>query len=720
MKDNKNLHILDNTNDDYIKLNARSKLFSPGQDNFKLDVEAAKSYITNHIEPRMMKFDNLRQRIGYLVENNYYDKTIIDKYDFKKIEELDEYAKSFNHSFPSFMGALKFFNAYALKTFDSEKYLESYTDRVLMNALFLGNGNYDKAKSILKNIMLGRFQPATPTFLNAGKKHRGEYVSCYLLRCEDNMESICRTISTSLQLSKRGGGVAICLTNLRETGSPIKNIDGLSSGPIPVMKILEDSFTYADQLGQRQGAGAVYISAHHPDIISFLDTKRENADEKIRIKSLSLGVVIPDITFELAKENKDMALFSPYDVKKVYGKPLSDISITEKYYEMLENPSIKKTFISARKLFLTIAELHFESGYPYILFEDTVNRRNAHDKKGRIIMSNLCSEIVQVSTASEYSQDLSFTKTGEDICCNLGSLNIDKMMKSGKEFGKAVYTAITALDVVSRNSDLDCAPSIKNGNANNHAVGLGAMNLHGFLATNSVMYNSPEAVDFTNIFFYTVAYNAFKASNKLAEEFGKFSSFDESRFADGSWFDKYTKCEPDKWTPATAKVKELFSKYDVEIPTQQQWIELVKKIKQTGLANSHLMAVAPTGSISYLSSCTPSLQPVVSTVEVRKEGKLGRVYVPAYEINFDNMAYYAIGAYEMGPDPIINVVAAAQQHVDQAISLTLFMTDKATTRDLNRAYVNAFKQGCASIYYVRIRQDVLEDSENYECDACKI
>ncbi|SYV96555.1 Ribonucleoside-diphosphate reductase subunit alpha, partial [Mycoplasma putrefaciens] len=534
MKDSKEL-ILDDSNDEYIKLNARSKIFAKGQDNFKLDVQAAKSYITNHIEPRLMQFDDLKQRIDYLVANEYYDKQILDKYQFEEITELDDYAKSFNHSFPSFMGALKFFNAYALKTFDGEKYLETYTDRALMNALFLGNGSYQKAKNILKNIMLGRFQPATPTFLNAGKKHRGEYVSCYLLRTEDNMESICRTISTSLQLSKRGGGVAVCLTNLRETGSPIKNIDGLSSGPIPVMKILEDSFTYADQLGQRQGAGAVYISAHHPDIISFLDTKRENADEKIRIKSLSLGVVIPDITFELARENKEMALFSPYDVQKVYGVALSDISITEKYYEMLENPNIKKTFISARKLFLTIAELHFESGYPYLLFEDTVNRRNAHDKKGRIIMSNLCSEIVQVSTPSQYNQDLSFTKIGEDICCNLGSLNIDKMMKAGKEFEEAVDISITALDVVSRNSDLDCAPSIKFGNANNHAVGLGAMNLHGFLATNAIMYDSPEAVDFTNIFFYTLAYNAFKASNRLAKEFGKFNSFDESRFADGSW-----------------------------------------------------------------------------------------------------------------------------------------------------------------------------------------
>lgn len=704
--------------DDYIALNAKSKLFDKGNDNFKLDLEAARSYMKNHIIPNMMKFNNTKERFEYLIENKYYDEEITNKYTIEEIDSLLKEAYSYKHEFPSFMGIMKFFNAYGLKSFDGKTYLENYEDRVVMNSLFFGAGSFEKAKSILKQMMLGRFQPATPTFLNAGKKQRGEYISCYLLRTEDNMESICRTITSSLQLSKRGGGVALCLTNIREFGAPIKNIKNQATGVIPIMKILEDSFSYANQLGQRQGAGAVYLNVHHPDIMSFLDTKRENADEKIRIKSLSLGVVVPDITFELARENKEMALFSPYDVERVYKKPMSDISITEEYHNMVENPEITKTYINARKLFQTIAELHFESGYPYLLFDDTVNNRNAHP--GRIVMSNLCSEIVQVSTKSEYNTDLSFKEIGEDICCNLGSLNIDKVMESGEEFSEVIFQSIYALDQVSRNSDLSSSPSIENGNKNNHAVGLGAMNLHGFLAVNHIYYNSPEAVDFTNMFFYTVAFHAFKASNKLAETFGTFAGFKKSKFADGSYFEKYTSCEETKWKPGTDKVKELFNKYNITIPTKQDWIYLVEKIKKSGMANSHLMAVAPTGSISYLSSCTPSLQPVVAPIEVRKEGKLGRLYVPAYKINFENMQYYALGAYELGPDPIIDIVAAAQQHIDQAISLTLFMTDTATTRDLNKAYIKAFKQGCASIYYVRVRQEVLEDSENYECDSCVI
>lgn len=720
MKKNKILTLSGtNDSDEYITLNAKAKMFLSNEENLKLDVEAARVYMKQHVIPRTKIFKSVEERFNYLIEHEYYEKEIVRQYSIEELEELYAQAKSYEHQFPSFMGALKFYNAYALKTFDGKQYLEWYADRVLMNALFLARGKYSKAKEVLRQIMLGRFQPATPTFLNAGKKQRGEYISCYLLRIEDNMESIGRAITTSLQLSKRGGGVALCLTNLREFGAPIKKIENQATGIVPVMKLLEDSFSYANQLGQRQGAGAVYLNVHHPEIMTFLDTKRENADEKIRIKSLSLGVVIPDITFELAKNNEKMALFSPYDIERVYGKAMSDISITEEYYNMLNNPEIKKTFISARKLFQMIAELHFESGYPYLLFDDTVNNRNAHP--GRIVMSNLCSEIVQVSSPSEYNADLSFKKVGHDICCNLGSVNIAKVMEGGHEFEDIIYQSIYSLDQVSRYSDLSSAPSIEEGNKQNHAVGLGAMNLHGFLATHHIYYDSIEAIDFTNIFFYTMAFYAFKASNRLANKFGKFAGFDKSKFADGSYFNKYTKCAENKWVPTTKIVKDIFEKYEIHIPTQADWIGLANQIQKTGMANSHLMAIAPTGSISYLSSCTPSLQPVVAPVEIRKEGLLGRVYVPAYKMNWDNMVYYSKGAYEIGPDPIIDIAAAAQQHVDQAISLTLFMKDTATTRDLNKAYIKAFKQGCASIYYVRIRQDVLEDSEKYdECESCVI
>ena len=192
-----------------------------------------------------------------------------------------------------------------------------------------------------------------------------------------------------MQLSKHGGGVGICITNLRAQSDPIKGVEGAASGVVPVMKLFEDSFSYANQLGSRQGAGAVYISCHHPDIMRALDTKRENADEKIRIKTLSIGVVVSDKAFDLARKGDDMYLFSPYDVERVYGKPMTEVSITDNYEDMVNNPEISKTKINARKFFQTVAELQFESGYPYILFEDTANKFHYIDGS-RISYSNLC------------------------------------------------------------------------------------------------------------------------------------------------------------------------------------------------------------------------------------------------------------------------------------------------------------------------------------------
>ena len=581
-----------------------------------------------------------------------------------------------------------------------------------MTSLALARGDEDQAMAFMEEILEGRFQPATPTFLNAGKASRGELISCFLLRLEDNMESIGRGINSALQLSKRGGGVALLLTNIREHGAPIKGIENQSSGVIPVMKLLEDSFSYANQLGARQGAGAVYLNAHHPDIMRFLDTKRENADEKIRIKTLSLGVVIPDITFELAKKNADMYLFSPHDVEKVYGVPFSEISVTEKYEEMVDDKRIRKSKVNAREFFQTIAEIQFESGYPYVMFEDTVNRMNPIE--GRINMSNLCSEILQVNEASEFNEDLGYAKMGSDISCNLGSLNIAKTM-DGKDLGRTVGAAIRALTAVSEMSAIDSVPSVRKGNDDSHAIGLGQMNLHGFLAREHIHYGSAEGVEFTSVYFAAVAYHAIRASCDLAQERkAAFKWFERSDYASGVFFDRYTEQD---WLPESDKVKALFEGLD--LPTREDWAALKADVMKHGLFNRNLQAVPPTGSISYINNSTSSIHPIVSKIEIRKEGKIGRVYYPAAFMNNENLEYYR-DAYEIGPEALIDTYAAATEHVDQGLSLTLFFPAEATTRDINRAQIYAWKKGIKTIYYVRLRQEALEGTEVQGCVSCSL
>ncbi|MCA0256572.1 MAG: class 1b ribonucleoside-diphosphate reductase subunit alpha [Proteobacteria bacterium] len=700
---------------DFHALNAMLNLYGEdGTIQFDKDRLAARQYFLQHVNQNTVFFHNLREKIGYLVTEGYYEQEVLDQYAFNFVRDLFDRAYDKKFRFPTFLGAFKYYTSYTLKTFDGKRYLERYEDRVCMVALALARGDEKLATDLVDEIMAGRFQPATPTFLNAGKKQRGELVSCFLLRVEDNMESIGRAINSALQLSKRGGGVALSLTNIREAGAPIKQIENQSSGVLPVMKLLEDSFSYANQLGARQGAGAVYLHAHHPDIMRFLDTKRENADEKVRIKTLSLGVVIPDITFELARDNEDMYLFSPYDVQRIYGVPLTEISVTEKYREMVDDPRIAKKKIKARDFFQVIAEIQFESGYPYIMFEDTVNRANPI--AGRVTMSNLCSEILQVSEESRFDEDLGYAHLGKDISCNLGSLNIAAAMDSG-DLGRTVETAIRALTAVSDMSHIGSVPSIARGNAESHAIGLGQMNLHGFLARERIFYGSKEGVDFTNIYFYTVAYHAIRASNLLAEERGEsFKGFENSAYASGTYFDKYTEQD---WQPETQRVADLFEKAGIAIPTREDWQALKLRVMATGLYNQNLQAVPPTGSISYINHSTSSIHPIVSKIEIRKEGKIGRVYYPAPYLDNDNLEYYQ-DAYEIGPDKIIDTYAAATQHVDQGLSLTLFFRDTATTRDINRAQIYAWKKGIKTIYYIRLRQMALEGTQVQGCVSCTL
>lgn len=685
-----------------------------GKIQFDKDKAAAKAYFLDHVNQNTVFFHSLEEKLEYLVENDYYEKEILDAYTVEFVKDLFKQAYEYKFRFPTFVGAYKFYTQYALKTFDGGRYLERFEDRVVMNALMLARGDEAFARDILNEIITGRFQPATPTFLNAGKKQRGEYVSCFLLRVEDNMESIARAISSSLQLSKRGGGVGLNLTNLRELGAPIKKIENQSSGIIPVMKMLEDAFSYANQLGARQGAGAVYLNAHHPDIMRFLDTKRENADEKIRIKTLSIGVVIPDITLELAKNNDDMYLFSPYDVEKIYGKPMSDISVTELYQEMVDDPRIRKGKIKARDLFQRIAELQFESGYPYIVYEDNVNKVNPID--GRINMSNLCSEILQVNTPTTYNNDMSYKEIGKDISCNLGSLNIAKAMES-PNFGKTVEVAIKSLTAVSELSYIDSVMSVAEGNKKSRAIGLGQMNLHGYFGKEQMHYGEEESIDFTNIYFYTVLYHALYASARLAKEKGSaFEGFEKSKYATGEFFDKYISQD---WSPKTDKVTRLFKEAKIEVPSQKDWEKLKSFVKEHGIYNQNLQAVPPTGSISYINNSTSSIHPIASQIEIRKEGLMGRVYYPAPYLTNDNREYFQ-DAYEIGPEKIIDVYAAAQQHIDQGMSLTLFFKDTATTRDINKAQIYAWRNGIKTIYYIRIRQQALQGTEMDNCVSCML
>ena len=1030
------------TDTTYQSLNSEVNILKDGKLQLHKDHEAARAYFLEEVNQNTVFFHNLREKTDYLLDNDLWKRETVETFTFDQFKALFKQAYAHKYRFQSYMGALKFYTSYALRTEDGTRYYERFEDRVVMTAIDLSGGDYDAAKDIVDAIITGRFQPATPTFLNAGRAQGGERVSCFLLDVQDNMESIGRVSNAALQLSKRGGGVGINLTNLRESGAAIKGIPGAASGLVPVMKILESDFRYANQLGQRQGAGAVYISAHHPDIMAALDTKKENADEAIRIKTLSIGVIVPDITFDLARRDADMYLFSPYDVERVEGKPFSECDITARYHDWVDDDRITKKKINARTFFQTLSEVQFESGYPYVLFSDVASRANPMNHVGRIQMSNLCvapetllltrsgntpiadlagqdvevwngeewslsrveqtghdqqlitvdfdngasmdvtpyhkfyvktgygnrkvvetragelkpgdmidkfslpvvdneeapdfphaytaglhsadgtygvngapilrlypgkthlgefieykssslkpdstgrvsyvlpqetpqkyvvpdstyslksrlewlagvldgdgwgngkvglqigsihpefledirimltemgvssrwkkirdagrtrfkpdqkeyetktayrliisgtesqtlrelglpthrviveevdhqraangyirvesvidegrvddtyclnepkrhkvifngvqtgncSEIMQVQTPSVLNDDLTYKTVGHDISCNLGSFNMRKMLDlTTDEFTDTVVVATKALDQVSRTTSIDSVPSVRKGNEDSHSIGLGQMNWHGALGDLGIEYGSPESLHMLDRYMARVTWAAMLASTQIAKEHGQHAWFDGCEYDTGAWFDRvaYPKCEEFG--------NDLEIMPGLSAPTRDEWDALRVEISKYGMANAYLQAIPPTGSISYINNSTSSIHPVASGVEIRKEGRLGRVYYPQPHLTNEN-AHLFVSASTIGYEKLIDTYAVAQHWVDQGQSLTLFFTDKATTRDLDRSRIYAWRKGCKSLYYIRLQQPAMagtavEGTAAGFCESCAL
>ncbi len=678
-------------------------------DDFQLekDKEAVYSYFVDYVNKNTVFFHNLREKMKYLIKNDYY----IDFYNMYTHEEIKEvfklvYDKKFR--FASFMSASKFYQSYALKDDTENKFLERYEDRIAIVSLYLAQGNLEKAKEYALMLINQEYQPATPTFLNSGKKRSGELVSCFLDEMGDNLSGIGYIFDSAMKLSSLGGGVSINLSKIRARSEAIKGVEGRASGVLPIMKILEDIFSYANQLGQRAGAGAVYLNVFHADINEFLDSKKINVDEKIRIKTLSTGVIIPDKFMELAEQDEVCYIFYPHTVFLEYGKYLDDMDMNEMYEKLVDNPNVKKKKINARELLVKISQSQKESGYPYLFFKDNANKEHALKEIGDIKFSNLCTEIMQLSEISDINPYYEEDTLRRGISCNLGSLNIATVMEN-KRIKEATKAAIDSLTMVSDLTSIDIVPTIKKANDELHSVGLGAMNLHGFFAKNYIMYESREALDFCNVFFMMVNYYSLERSMEIAKERKEtFKDFKKSEYANGNYFNKYIEKD---FLPQTEKVKTLFE--GIYIPTKEDWERLKAEVMEHGIYNAYRMAIAPNQSTSYIMNSTASVMPVVDTIEVREYGDSTTFYPMPYLTN-DNFFFYK-SAYDMDQKNILKLIYVIQRHVDQGISTILYTKSTDNTRDLSRLYIYAHKLGLKSLYYTRTRKATIE-----ECISCSV
>ena len=701
------MKIMDEKKYNHIELNNEvTKRKDNGFFNLEKDQEALAVYL-EEIQDKTIYFDTEIERLHYLVDNDFYF-DVFEKYSEADLQEITDYAKSIDFRFASYMSASKFFKDYALKTNDKTQFLEDYKQHVVIVALYLANGHKPTARQLISAMIEQRYQPATPTFLNAGRARRGELVSCFLLEVDDSLNSINFIDSTAKQLSKIGGGVAINLSKLRARGEAIKGIKGVAKGVLPVAKSLEGGFSYADQLGQRPGAGAVYLNIFRYDVEEFLDTKKVNADEDLRLSTISTGLIVPSKFFELAKEGKDFYMFAPHTVYNEYGVTLDDINLDEYYESLVANPNVDKKKKDAREMLNMIAQTQLQSGYPYLMFKDNANKVHPNSNIGQIKMSNLCTEIFQLQETSIINDYGIEDEIKRDISCNLGSLNIVNVMESGK-FKDSVHTGMDALTVVSDEANIQNAPGVRKANSELHSVGLGVMNLHGYLAKNKIGYESEEAKDFANIFFMMMNYYSIERSMEIAKDRQEtFKDFDKSDYANGKYFEFYTS---QTFAPKYEKVRKLFE--GLEIPTPEDWKALQKEVETHGLFHAYRLAIAPTQSISYVQNATSSVMPIVDQIERRTYGNAETFY-PMPFLSPETMWYYK-SAFNTDQMKLIDLIATIQTHVDQGISTILYVNSEISTRELSRLYVYAHHKGLKSLYYTRNKLLSVE-----ECTSCAI
>jgi len=686
-----------------------NELTQRGPDGFyrlDKDKEAVVAY-KEFVAQKTKAFVDLESKINYMIGEGYYE-NFVSQYEKHNVVGIFERAHDHDFSFESYMAISKFYKDYSMDTNDHSQQLEDYADRVAATSLHLARGDVSVAEILVDSMMEQRLQPATPTFFNAGRKHRGELVSCFLLEVDDTINSIQHIIGTCMQLSKIGGGVAVNLSKLRARGEDVKGVQGAAKGIMPVMKLMEDVFSYVDQGGQRKGSGAAYYNIFGWDVLEFLDSKKINADEKIRIKTLSIGLIVPNIFYKLAEENKPLHVFAPHSVYEAYGKHMDDMDMDEVYEDLLSNEKVKKRVVmSARDMLTKIAMTQLESGYPYIMNRSNANKVHALKDLGTIKMSNLCTEIFQLQETSVITDYGYEDIINRDISCNLASMNIVNVMERRK-LKETVYEGMIALTAVSDMSNITNAPGVAKANKELHSVGLGVLNLHGFLAKNKIAYESDEAIDFVRVFFAAVNFYSIEKSMHIARDKGEtFRGFERSEYAKGTYFEQYK----EDHSPRTDKVASLFE--GMHIPTPEDWERLAADVKKYGLYHAYRLAVAPTGSISYLQNATPSTMPVVEQIETRTYANSTTHYPMPY-LSADNMFFYK-SAYNMSQFKVIDLVAEMQKHIDQGISTILHVTSDISTRDLSRYYLYAAKKGLKALYYTRTKNLGIDD-----CVSCSV
>jgi ribonucleoside-diphosphate reductase alpha chain len=638
-----------------------------------------------------------------LTASQLYSPALLDSYSKEEVDYLGSVLDSTRDHLFTYIGIVTLAERYLTKSHNG-RILELPQERFMIISMTLCR-NEAKEKRIslieeaywaLSNLYM---TVATPTFANAGKSH-GQLSSCFIDTVEDDLRSIYDSNTDVSTLSKNGGGLGIYLGKVRSRGSDIKGFKGVSSGVIPWMKQLNNTAVSVDQLGQRQGAIAVYLDVWHKDIFPFLDTRLNNGDERQRTHDLFTGVSIPDLFMEQVESRSDWYLFDPHEVKVVMGYSLEDSydekegdgSFREKYWECVAHPSLSKEVVPAIDIFKRIMISQLETGTPYMFYRDTVNRLNANSHKGMIYCSNLCTEIAQNMSATvmeeEVIQDgkiVTYKSPGDYVVCNLASISLAKTIMDG-ELKRVVSIGVRLLDNV---IDLNNLPVLQAQITNQRyrGIGLGTFGWHHLLALKGLKWESSQAVDYCDSLYEEIAYYTIKASNDLAQEKGAYPYFNGSDWSTGEYFTKRG--------------------YSGE-----RWIQLKDEVSDKGLRNGYLMAVAPNSSTSIIAGSSASIDPIFR-LEYSEEKKDYKIPVTAPDLSPKTTWYYKT-AYNVDQHWSVEQNEKRQRHIDQGISFNLYVRNDIKAKELLDLHLDAWKSGLKTTYYVRSTSV----SNFEECESC--
>ena len=646
----------------------------------------------------------LYEKIVYLTGRGLYGQYILENYTKEEIDEFETFLAPERNDLFTYSGLELLLNRYVIHTGQGVA-LESPQEMFLGIAMHLAMKEQKDRALWVKRFydMLSKLQVtmATPTLSNARKPYH-QLSSCFIDIVPDSLNGIYRSIDNFAKVSKFGGGMGMYFGKVRASGSAIRGFEGAAGGVIRWIRLANDTAVAVDQLGVRQGAVAVYLDVWHRDLPEFLNLRTNNGDDRMKAHDVFPAVCYPDYFWEQARDNieGDWYLMCPHEILTVKGYALEDCygeAWKEKYLDCVQDDQIKKRVVPIKDIIRLIIKSAVETGTPFTFNRDHVNRMNPNGHKGMIYCSNLCTEIAQnmsgieeveerVETVNGETVVVTVTKPGEFVVCNLASLSLGHLnVEDGEEIADITKCAVRALDNV---IDLNFfpVPYAKINNEKYRPIGLGVSGYHHMLAKQGISWESEQHLQFVGDVFSKIHYAAIEASSEIAKEKGSYTYFEGSDWQTGKYFDKrHLKTE--------------------------KWNQLREKVKQQGLRNAYLLAIAPTSSTSIIAGTSAGLDPIMNRyfLEEKKNGLMPRV---APGLSMETFWYYK-NAHYIDQKWSVRACGVRQRHIDQAQSMNLYITNEYTFRKVLDLYILAWEEGVKTIYYIRSKSLEVE-----ECEVC--